>query len=70
MMPGFKSISGVNFIPVLTTLRLRLHEIGSIWNRYEIGTDKLWVYAGPGRSALGLFSYPVPNGLTYESDSV
>ena len=31
------------------TLRLCLHEIGSVWNRYEIRTDKPCAYTGPGR---------------------
>ena len=28
--------------------RQRLHGTGSVWNRYEIGTDKSCVYTGPG----------------------
>ena len=28
-------------------LRLRLHEIRCIWNRYKIDTDKPWAYTGP-----------------------
>ena len=47
-----------------------LHEIGAIWNRYKISTDKPCVYTGPGRSALGRFFYPVSNVFTYESDPV
>ena len=31
-------------------IRQRLHGIGSVWNRYEIGTDKPCVYTGPGGS--------------------
>ena len=48
--------------------RLRLHETGSVWNQYEIGTDKLCVYMGPDRSALDRFFSPLPNWLTCESD--
>ena len=32
------------------TLRLCLHETVSVWNRYEIGTDRPCFYTGPGRS--------------------
>ena len=42
-------------------LRLRLHETESVYNRYEIGTDKPCVYTRPVRSALDLLSYSVPN---------
>ena len=52
------------------TLRLRLHETRSVWNRYKIGTDKPYVYTGPGRYATDRFTYPVPNGFTCESDPV
>ena len=31
--------------------RQRLHEIESVWNRYEIGMDKPYVYMGPSGSA-------------------
>ena len=50
------------------TLRLRLHETRSVWNRYEIGTNKPCGFTGPDRSALDGFSYPAPNGFTCESD--
>ena len=50
--------------------RLCLHETGSVWNWYKIGTDKHCVYTGPGRPVLDRFSYPVPNRLTCESDPV
>ena len=53
---------------LLKHFRLRSHETGSIWNRYEIGTDKPCVYTGPGGSILDRFSCPVPNGLTFESE--
>ena len=49
---------------------LRLHETGSVWNRYDIGTNKPCVYTEPSRSTLGRFSYPVPNGFNCESDPV
>ena len=55
---------------LLYNLRLHLHEIGSVWKRYEIGTDKHRVYTIPGKSAPNRFSYPVPNGLTYEFETV
>ena len=51
-------------------LRLRLHEAGCVWNRYEIGTDTPCVYREPVRSALDRFSYPVPDRFTCESDPV
>ena len=38
-------------------IRQRLHETGSVWNRYEIGTDKPCV-------CLAL------NGSTYEGDPI
>ena len=49
-------------------LRQRLHGTGSIWNRYEIGTDKPCVYTGPGGSGTDRICYLVPNGPTYEGD--
>ena len=49
-------------------LRQRLHGAGSVWNRYEIGTDKPRVYLGPGGSATDRVCYLVPNGSTYEGD--
>ena len=51
-------------------VRLRLHDTGSVWNGYKIGTDKPYVYTRPGRSALGRFSYAVSNRFTCESDTV
>ena len=35
-----------------------IHEIRSIWNRYETGVDEPCIYEGPGRSALDRFCYP------------
>ena len=55
---------------IFRPLRLRLHEIGSVWNRYEIGNDKPCVYKGPGRSASDRFSYLVSTWFTFESDPV
>ena len=48
--------------------RQRLHGTKSVWNRYEIGTDKLSVYTGPGGSGLVRICYLVPNESTYEGD--
>ena len=47
---------------------MAVHGTGSVWNRYEIGTDKACVYAVPGRSATDRICYLVPNGSTYEGD--
>ena len=52
----------------MTTLRQRLQETGSVWNRYEIGTDKPCVYTGPGGSGTDRICYLVLNGSTYEGD--
>ena len=49
-------------------LRQRLHGTGSVWNRYEIGTDKPCVYTRPGGSGTDRICYLVPNGSTYEGD--
>ena len=51
-------------------LRLRLHRNGSVWIRYEIGTDKPCVYTGPGGSSTDRVCYLVPNGSTYEGDPI
>ena len=51
-------------------LRKRLHGTGSVWNRYEIGTDKPCVYTGPGGSGTGRICYLVANGSTYEFDPI
>ena len=48
------------------TFRQRLHGNGSVWNRYEIGTDKPCVYTGPGGSSTDWICYLVPNGSTNE----
>ena len=50
------------------SFRQRLHGTGSVWNRYEIGTDKPCVYMGPGGSGTDWIYYLVPNGSTYEGD--
>ena len=52
------------------TLRQRLYGTGSVWNRYEIGTDKPCVYTEPGVSSTDRICYLVPNGSTYEADPV
>ena len=49
-------------------LRQRLHGNGSVWNRYEIGTDKDCVYMGPVGFGTYQTCYLVPNGYTYEGD--
>ena len=56
------------FLP--PSLRHRLHWNGSVWNWHEIGTDKLCVYTGPGRSGTDRIRYLVPNGSTYEGDPI
>ena len=48
-----------------TSRRQRLHDTGSVWNRHEIGTDKPFVYTGPGGSGKDRVCYLVPNGSTY-----
>ena len=45
-----------------------LHGTGSVWNWYEIGTDKPCVYTGPGGSGTDRIWYLVPNWSTYEGD--
>ena len=52
------------------SLRLHLHETGSVWDRYEVDTGKPCVYTIPGRSAHDWYSYPISNGFTCESDPV
>ena len=49
-------------------IRQRLHGTGSVWNRYQIGTDKPCVNTGPGGSGKDRICYLVPNGSTYEGD--
>ena len=51
-------------------LRQRLHWTGSVWNRYEIGTDKPCVYTGPGGPGTDRICYLVPNGSTYKGDPI
>ena len=48
--------------------RQHLHGTRSIWNRYEIGTDKLSVNTGPGESGMDRICYVVPDGSTYDGD--
>ena len=52
------------------SFRQRLHGTGSVWNRYEIGTDTPCVYTGPGGSGTDRICYLVPNGSTYEGDPI
>ena len=61
---------GMTGTPLYCTARLRqrLHGTGSVWNRYEIGTDKPCVYTRPGGSSMDRICYVVPNGSTYEGD--
>ena len=54
----------------LCGLRNRLHWAESVWNRYEIGTDKPCVYMRPGGSGTNRICYLVPNGSTCESDPI
>ena len=49
-------------------VRQRLHGTGSVWNRYEIGTDKPCVYTRPGGSGTDRICYLVPNESTYEGE--
>ena len=55
-------------VPSSKCFRQRLHGTGSVWNRYEIGTDKPCVYTGPGESGMDRICYLVPTGSTYEGD--
>ena len=57
-------------LPEIANLRQRLHETGSVWKRYEIGRDKPCVHMGPGGSGTDQICYLIPNGSTYESDSI
>ena len=52
------------------TFRQRLNGTGSVWNSYEIGTDKPCVYKGPGGVGMVRICYLVPNGSTYEGDPI
>ena len=51
-------------------LKQRLHGTGSVWNKYEIATDKLCVYTEPGGSGTDRNCYLVPNGSTHEGDPI
>ena len=50
--------------------KLCLHGTASVWNRYEIGTDKPCVYTGPGGSGTDRICYLVPSVPTYEGDPI
>ena len=50
--------------------RQRLHGTESVWNRYEIGADKLCVYTVPCESGTDRIRCLVPNGSTYEGDPI
>ena len=54
----------------LEQFRQCLHGTGSVWNRWEIGTDKSCVYTGPGGSGTNRICYLIPNGSTYEGDPI
>ena len=47
-----------------------LQSDGSVCNSYEIGTDKPCVYVGPDGSSMEQICYLVPNGSTYEGDTI
>ena len=50
--------------------RQRLRGTGSVWNQFEIGTDKSCVYTEPGGYGKDRICYLVPNGSTYEVDLI
>ena len=53
------------------SFRQCLHGTGSVWNRYEIGTDKPCVYTGPcGGSGMVWICCLAPNGSSYKGDPV
>ena len=54
----------------LDKIRQRLYRTGFVWNRYEVGTDKLCVYTGPGGSDTDRICYLVTIGSTYEGDPI
>ena len=54
--------------PSTKCFRQQLHGTESVWNRYEIGTDKPCVYTGPAGSGTDRICYLVPHGSTYEGD--
>ena len=68
----FVSYDVKNFARSFTNIRIqirqRFHGSGSFWNRYEIGTDEVCVYTGPGGSGTDRICYLVPNESTYEGD--
>ena len=49
-------------------VRQRLRGTGSVWNRYEIGTDKPCDYTGSGGTGTDRICHLAPNGSTYEGD--
>ena len=50
--------------------RQRFKRTGSVWNPYEIGTDKPCVYTRTGGSGTDRICYLVPNGSTYEGNPI
>ena len=52
------------------TFRQCLQSNGSLWNWYETGTDKPCVHVGPSGSSIDQICYLVPNGSTYEGDTI
>ena len=54
----------------MSILRQRLHGNGSVWNQYEIGTDKPCVYTEPGGSGTDRICFLAPNGSTYQGDPI
>ena len=55
----------------ISYFRQRLHETGSVWNRYEIGKDKLCVHTGPGGPIMDRICYskvpPLRNSILRNS---
>ena len=48
----------------MSPFRQRLHENGSVWNRYKIGANKPCVYTETGGSGTDRICYLVPHGST------
>ena len=65
-----KQEGGAYFTPGKIGLRQRSHWTESVWNQYEIGTDKPSVYTGPDRSGTDRNCYQVPNGSTCKGDPI
>ena len=57
-------------MPYSSKLRQHLHGTGSVWNRYEISTDRPCVYTGPAGSDTDRICYLVPKRSTYEGDPI